>query len=65
MDVYVTNISSTIQNTYKAPPIPTLINLTAKQGAFLPRKLQKQWKKELAIYHSIRKAIHTTIHDTN
>jgi hypothetical protein len=63
MDKLVTNISTAIETTCKSPPI--LTNLTAKQGGFMPRKLHKQWKKELAIYHSTKKAIHTTIHDPN
>jgi hypothetical protein len=65
MDELVANISPAIENTYKALPIPTLTNLAAKQRGFLPRKLQKKWKKELTIYHSTRKAIYTTIHDPN
>lgn len=44
------NISTAIETTCKSPPIPTLTNLTAKQGGFMPRKLHKQWKIELAIY---------------
>jgi hypothetical protein len=46
-------------------PIPTLTNLTTKQGSYLPRKLQKLWKKELSTYHIIRKAIKITTQDTN
>jgi hypothetical protein len=65
MDKLIINISIAIDFTYKSPSISILINLKAKQGRILPRKLQKQWKKELAIYHSTRKAIHTIIHDQN
>jgi exonuclease III len=40
--------------------------LTAsKQGGYLPRKLQKLWKKELATYHIIRKTIKLTTQNTN
>ena len=65
MDELIANISTTIETTCKSPPIPTLTNLATKQGGLILRKLQKQWKKELAMYHSTRKAMHTTIHDPN
>jgi hypothetical protein len=42
-----------------------LTNQTSKQGGYLPRKLQKKWKKELSTYHIIRKAIKTIIQDIN
>jgi hypothetical protein len=54
-----------IEDTYIALPIPTLTCLTTKQGGYLPRKLQKQWKKELSTYYIIRKTIKLTIQDTN
>jgi hypothetical protein len=57
MDHLVKNISKIIEDTCTAPLIPTLTNQASKQGGFLPRKLQKQWKKELSTYHIIRKAI--------
>jgi hypothetical protein len=60
-----TNISKIIEETCIAPPIPTLISLTTKQGGYLPRKLQKIWKKEISTYHIIRKAIKITTQDTN
>jgi hypothetical protein len=65
MDQIVENISKTIEDTCTAPPIPTLTNQTSKQGGYIPRKLQKQWKKELSTYHIIRKAIKTTTQETN
>jgi hypothetical protein len=65
MDQIVENISKTIEDTCTAPPIPTLTNQTSKQGGYLPRKLQKQWKKELSTYHTIRKAIKTITQNTN
>jgi hypothetical protein len=65
MDQMVHNISKIIEETCIAPPIPTLISLTTKQGGYLPRKLQKIWKKEISTYHIIRKAIKITTQDTN
>jgi hypothetical protein len=65
MDQMICNISKTIEDTCIAPPIPTLTNLTSKQGGYLPRKLQKLWKRELSTYHTIRKAIKITTQDTN
>jgi hypothetical protein len=51
----VQSISKIIEDTCTAPPIPTLTHLTHKQGGYLPRKLQKSWKKEISTYHTIRK----------
>jgi hypothetical protein len=65
MDQIVENISKTIENTCTAPPILTLTHQTSKQGGYLPRKLQKKWKKELSTYHIIRKAIKTITQDIN
>jgi hypothetical protein len=65
MDQMVNNISKTIEDTCTAPPIPTLTNQASKQGGFLPRKLQKQWKKELSTYHIIRKAIKIVTQNIN
>jgi hypothetical protein len=65
MDQMIQNISKIIEDTCTAPPIPTLTNLTNKQGGYLPRKLQKLWKKELSTYHITRKTIKLTIHDPN
>ena len=45
------------EDTCIAPPIPMLTNQASKQGGFFPKKLQKQWKKELPTYHIIKKAI--------
>jgi hypothetical protein len=61
----IQNISKIIEDTCTAFPIPTLTNLTTKQGGYLPRKLQKLWKKELSTYHTTRKTIKLTIHDPN
>ena len=58
-------ISKTIEDTYIALLIPTLTNLTSKQGGYLLQKLQNLWKRELSTYHTIRKAIKITIQDTN
>jgi hypothetical protein len=65
MDQIIEDISKIIEDTCTAPPIPTLTNQTSKQGGYLPRKLQKQWKKELSTYHIIRKAIKIITQDTN
>jgi hypothetical protein len=65
MDKIVQNISKTVEDTCTAPPIPTLTNQTSKQGGFLPKKLQKQWKKKLSTYHTIKKAIKIITQDTN
>jgi hypothetical protein len=65
MDQIVENISKNIEETYTAPPFPMLTNQTSKQGGYLPRKHQKQWKKELSTYHIIRKAIKITTQNTN
>jgi hypothetical protein len=65
MDQMVQNISKTIEDTCTVPPIPTLTNLTKKQGGYLPRKLQKLWKKELSTHHIIRKTIKLTTQNTN
>jgi hypothetical protein len=42
MDQMIQNISKIIEDTCSARPIPTLTNLTAKQGGYLPRKLGKK-----------------------
>jgi hypothetical protein len=65
MDQIIEDISKIIEDTCTAPPTPTLTNQTSKQGGYLPRKLQKQWKKELSTYHIIRKAIKIITQDTN
>jgi hypothetical protein len=65
MDDIVNNISKIIEDTCTAPPIPTLTEQASKQGGFLPRKFQKQWKKELSTYHIIRKAIKIIIQNNN
>jgi hypothetical protein len=65
MNQIVENISKNIEDTCTTPPIPTLTNQTSKQGGYLPRKLQKQWKKELSTYHIIRKAIKSITQETN
>jgi hypothetical protein len=65
MDQMICNISKIIEDTCIVPSIPTLTNLTSKQDGYLPRKLQKSWKKELSTYHTIRKAIKITTQDNN
>ena len=59
------SMSKIIEDTYIAPSIPTLTNPTSKQGGYLPKKLQKSWKKELSTYYTIRKAIKITTQDIN
>ena len=58
LDNIIDKISDTIEITCKATPIQTLTNRTAQQGGFLPRKLSKEWKKQLETYHLIRKTIY-------
>jgi hypothetical protein len=41
-----------------APPLPQLTNQTNRQGGYLPRKLQLQWKKHLTKHHLTRKIIY-------
>ena len=60
LDHMIQKISDKIQETCSAPPLPTLTNRTSQQGGFLPRKLQKSWKKHLSTYHLIRKTIYIT-----
>jgi hypothetical protein len=40
-----------------------LTQRTVQQGGYLLRKLQKQWKQQLATYHLTRKAIYLSQHD--
>jgi hypothetical protein len=65
MDSMVQNISKIIEDTCTAPPIPTLTHQTNKQGGYLPRKLQKLWKREISTYHVIRKTIKLTTQNSN
>ena len=58
LDHIIQKISETITNTCSTTPIPSLTNRTSQQGGFLPRKLQKSWKKHIKTYHLIRKAIY-------
>ena len=51
-------ISHAVLNTCSALPIPVLPNHIAKQGGYLPKKSQKQWKLHLFTYHLIRKTIY-------
>ena len=62
LEQLVQEISNKIQTTCSVPPLPTLSNQTAQQGGFLPRKIQKQWKKHLSTYHLIRKTIYIAKH---
>ena len=59
LDHIIQKIFETITNTCSTTPISILINRTSQQGGFLPRKLQKLWKKHIKTYHLIRKAIYT------
>jgi hypothetical protein len=55
-----------IQTCAKPPPPPPLLTeKTKQQGGYLPKQLQKLWKKQLKIHHYTRKIIHLTQHDTN
>jgi hypothetical protein len=65
MDQLIQNILKIIEDTCTAPPIPTLTCITNKQGGYLPRKLQKQWKKELSTYQIIWKTIKIITQDIN
>ena len=65
LDHMIQKISDKIQETCSAPPLPTLTNRTSQQGGFLPRKLQKTWKKHLSTYHLIRKTIYITKNTQN
>ena len=65
LDELIHNISDKIQETCSAPPLPTLTTHTSQQGGFLPRKLQKTWKKHLSTYHLIRKAIYISKNSPN
>ena len=65
MDQIIQKISKTIKNTCSMALLPTLTNKTTQQGGFLPRKLQKTWKKHINTYHLIWKAIYTTKNTTN
>jgi hypothetical protein len=60
LDHLIQQISDKTQETCSAPPLPSLTHRTTQQGGFLPRKLQKQWKKHMTTYHLIRKAIYIT-----
>jgi hypothetical protein len=59
------NISETIQNTCMTTLIQPLTQYTTQQCGYLPKKLQKQWKKHLSTYHLIRKAIYLSQHTPN
>ena len=65
MDHIIQKISETIENTCSAAPIPTLTNRASRQGDFLPKKLQKIWKKHIKTYHLIRKGIYVTNNNIN
>jgi hypothetical protein len=65
IDSMVRNISKIIEDTCTAPSIPTLIHLINKQGGYLPRKLQKLWKKEISTYHVTRKTIKLITQNSN
>ena len=56
--IFTDKISHAILATCSAPPIPVLPPHIAKQGGYLPKKSQKQWKLNLSTYHLIRKIIY-------
>jgi hypothetical protein len=58
-------ITETINNTCMAPPLPQLTNNTTRTREFLPRNLQKKWKKLIATHHLIRKIIYIAKHNPN
>ena len=58
MDNITHKISRTIKETCNATLIPTLTNITNQQGGYLPKKLQKKWKKHIATYNLVRKTIY-------
>ena len=61
----IQKIFEAIENTCSIMPIPTLTNRASQQGSFLPRKLQKIWKKHVKTCHLIRKAIYITNNTIN
>ena len=65
MNQIIQEILETIKNTCSMAPLPTLTYKTTQQGGFLPRKLQKTWKKHINTYHLIWKAIYTTKNTAN
>ena len=65
LDHIIQKISETIESTCNTTPISTLTNRISQQGSFLPRKLQKLWKKHIKAYHLIRKTIYITNNTIN
>jgi hypothetical protein len=63
LDTLIHCISNTINDTCTTTPLPILTQRTVQQGGYLLRKLQKQWKQQLATYHLTRKAIYLSQHD--
>ena len=59
------NITTTVLETCGAPPIPILPSHIAKQGGYLPKKSQKQWKLNLFTYHLIRTTIYIIKNNPN
>ena len=57
LDSLIINITTLVQTTCSASPIPSLSLQTTTQGGYLPQKLQRKWKKHLFTYHTIRKAL--------
>ena len=60
LDHIIQKISDNIQESYRAPSLPSLTNRTSLQGGFLSKKIQKTWKKYLSTYHLIKKIIYIT-----
>ena len=48
-DHIVNKISETKGKTCQADPLPNLTNIISQQGGFLPRKLAKEWKRNLTL----------------
>jgi hypothetical protein len=44
LETIITNISNIVIKTCSTTPVPILPDKIAKQGGYLPKKLQKQWK---------------------
>ena len=64
-DTLTDNITTTVLETCRATPIPTLPTHIAKQDRYLPKKSQKQWKLNLSTYHLIRKTIYIIKNNPN
>jgi hypothetical protein len=61
----ILQLSTIFIQTCEKPPPPQLTQRTQQQGGFLPRNLQKQWKKQLKLHHETPKAIYIAQHKIN